>query len=96
MIQSIPSPVVPHVYRRTTKGQAEALSGAQSGLTPEQRRLLLMVNGFTSIDTLADLAGFEAQLEPMTEALKASGLIEEASAPVKRAKLSDLCGSHCH
>ncbi len=96
MMQSIPSPTVPDIFRRTTKGQAEALSSAQSDLTPEERRLLLMVNGFTSIAILADLAGFKTHIEPVAEALMASGLIEEASAPIKRARLSNLCGNHCH
>lgn len=81
MNQHISSPMLSRanvVYRRTTKGQAAAMPASRSNMDHEARQLLLVVNGFTSLDTLAQLCHFERPPDGTAEALETSGLIEEA------------------
>lgn len=66
------------VYRRTTKGQAAAMPASFATMDHEARQLLLVVNGFTSLDTLAQVCHFERPPDSTAEALETSGLIEEA------------------
>jgi hypothetical protein len=66
------------VYRRTSKGQAAAMPSATSAMNDEHRRLLLLVNGFTSLDVLARVGHFEDAPDQVARTLKSSGLIEEA------------------
>lgn len=40
------------VYRRTTKGQAAAMPSAMPTMNDEYQRLLLLVNGFTTLNVL--------------------------------------------
>lgn len=77
----------PAVYRRTTKGQFAASSTALTGMIGEMgaiamdtqhRRLLLLVNGYTTLDAIARVGQFEAQPELLAQDLEASGLIEQA------------------
>jgi hypothetical protein len=69
----------PHrgAYRRTSKGQALAVHPKPPGLDEDQRRLLLMVNGFTPLDALAELAGFQRAPEDLIVGLEASGLVTD-------------------
>lgn len=67
------------VYRRTTKGQAAAMPSALATMNDEHRRLLLLVNGFTSLGVLARVGHFEHGPDQMALTLQSSGLIEEAS-----------------
>lgn len=72
----------PAVYRRTTKGQfAAAATGATGGLLmdPQHRRLLLLVNGYTTLDAIARVGHFEAQPAMLAQDLETSGLIEQAT-----------------
>lgn len=67
------------VYRRTLKGQfavARASNPDDETLDPVQRRLLLMVNGFTSLHDIARVARFQVCAEEAAQALAACGLIE--------------------
>jgi hypothetical protein len=66
------------VYRRTTKGQAAAMRSGWTAMDEESRKLLLLVNGFTSLDALAKVGQFHEGPEGMADALKTSGLIEES------------------
>lgn len=66
------------VFRRTMKGQAAALSSLACQLDPDHQRLLLMVNGFTSLETLNSLSPFDDGAEHIALSLRMSGLIEEA------------------
>lgn len=67
------------VYRRTTKGQAAAMPTAAPAMNAEHRRLLLLVNGFTSLDVLAKVGHFMEGPAQVALDLKSSGLIEEAT-----------------
>lgn len=67
------------VYHRTTKGQAAAMPSTMPRMNDEHRRLLLLVNGFTSLDVLAQVGRFMDGPDQVALALKSSGLIEEAS-----------------
>lgn len=67
------------VYRRTTKGQAAAMPSTMPRMDDEHRRLLLLVNGFTSLDVLAQVGQFMEGPDRVALDLKSSGLIEEAS-----------------
>ena len=64
------------IYSRTAKGQAAALFSRPRVMDKEDRRLLLMVNGFTSLNELARVGHFESRPQSIAEALAASGLIE--------------------
>lgn len=67
------------VYQRTTKGQAAAVSRLDVELDAPHRRLLLLVNGFTSTAQLASIARLGADHEAVARALKHQGLIDDAS-----------------
>jgi hypothetical protein len=73
------------VYRRTHKGHEAAVSGARFGLTQQQQRLLLLVNGFTPINYLVDMAQyggeFDGEYQTIIDSLRDSGLIVEESQP---------------
>jgi hypothetical protein len=71
----------PAVYRRTTKGQfAATAQGARGAIAmdAQHRRLLLLVNGYTTLDAIARIGMFEARPELLALDLEASGLIEQA------------------
>lgn len=68
------------VFRRTAKGQAAAMPSIAPPMDQDHRRLLLLVNGFTSLDTLSEICPFSQGPEHVALALQASGLIEEAEA----------------
>jgi CHASE2 domain-containing sensor protein len=67
------------VYRRTLKGQF-AVTGASDlnddTLDSVQRRLLMLVNGFTTLYDIARVARFQVCAEEAALVLKARGLIE--------------------
>ena len=67
------------VYQRTIKGQAAAVSRLDMELDAPHRRLLLLVNGFTSTANLARIARLGADHEAVALTLKSQGLIEEAT-----------------
>jgi hypothetical protein len=75
------------VYRRTPKGHEAAVSSARYGLTKQQQRLLLLVNGFTPINYLVDMAQyggeFDGEYQAVIESLSASGLIVEETQPAQ-------------
>lgn len=66
------------VYRRTSKGQAAAMPSATPTMDDEHRRLLLLVNGFTSLGVLARAGRFSGGPEGLAHDLQSSGLIEES------------------
>jgi hypothetical protein len=66
------------VYRRTTKGQAAVMPAGMPAMDKASRQLLLLVNGFTSLDTLAQVCHFERPPDGTAQVLQTSGLIEEA------------------
>lgn len=70
----------PAVYRRTTKGQFAAAAGAADApsMDTQHRRLLLLVNGYTSLEAIARVGHFEAKPEQLAQDLEAVGLIEQA------------------
>jgi hypothetical protein len=72
------------VYHRTDKGQA--LAGKLDKLPFDQdfRRLLLMVNGFTPLETIASMARFDQQAQIVAGQLEAKGLIERSWPYAKR------------
>lgn len=66
------------VFRRTSKGQAAAMPSGVPQLSQDHHRLLLLVNGFTSLEALGRICPFSEGPEQVALALQASGLIEEA------------------
>lgn len=66
------------VFRRTMKGQAAAMPSLATQLDEDHHRLLLLVNGFTPLETLSQLCPFSERSEHVALSLKTSGLIEEA------------------
>jgi hypothetical protein len=67
-------------FRRTAKGQAVALQAKPSGLSAEQHKLLLLINGFTPVETLAQLAHLQSPPDVLIDALTAHGLITDEPA----------------
>lgn len=65
------------VFRRTMKGQAAVMPSIAPELDEDHHRLLLLVNGFTRLETLSKFCPFCERSEHVALSLKTSGLIEE-------------------
>lgn len=65
------------IFAKTAKGQEE-LTARSAGLTPRQRRVLIMVDGRRSVDELRDLLQTD-DLQHTLGLLEESGLIEMSS-----------------
>jgi hypothetical protein len=65
------------VFQRTPKGQAIAAAPFASQLGQMHQRVLLMVNGFTPMTALDELAHLSGQAIQIAEELLARGLITE-------------------
>jgi hypothetical protein len=65
------------VFQRTPKGQAIAAAPFASQLGHIHQRVLLMVNGFTPMAALDELAHLSGQAIQIAEELLARGLITE-------------------
>jgi hypothetical protein len=65
------------VFQRTAKGQAIAAAPFSSQLGHMHQRILLMVNGFTPLSALDDLAHLSGQAVQIAEDLLARGLVAE-------------------
>jgi hypothetical protein len=75
------------IFRRTSKGQAAAMPSVAPQLSQDHHRLLLLVNGFTSLEALSRICPFSEGPEHLALALEESGLIEEAGIPRSEAFL---------
>lgn len=86
------------VYRRTTKGQAMALLWSTSIKDADQRKLLLMVNGFTPLQDLAKVGGIHAHARDIADMLVVAGLIEPVldNRPRAARVLDWDFSAHCH
>ena len=70
----------PRIFQRTPKGQAAAAAPFASELGRTHQRILLMVNGFTPMAALEELAALPGQAIQIAEELLARGLISECKA----------------
>lgn len=70
-------PPTARVFQRTAKGQAIAAAPFASQLGHMHQRVLLMVNGFTPLAALDDLAHLSGQAVQIAEDLLAHGLVAE-------------------
>lgn len=70
-------PLPARVFQRTAKGQAMAAAPFASQLGQMHQRILLMVNGFTPLAALDDLAHLSGQAVQIAEDLLARGLVAE-------------------
>jgi sulfur transfer complex TusBCD TusB component (DsrH family) len=79
------SPLAPaRVFQRTPKGQAIAAAPFASQLGQIHQRVLLLVNGFTPIAALDELAHLSGQTIQIAEDLLARGLITECDGAAGR------------
>lgn len=76
-MQPWPSATASRVFQRTPKGQALAAAPQGAGLDQLHQRILLMVNGFTPLETLDQLAHLSGQALGIAEDLLAQGLLAE-------------------
>jgi hypothetical protein len=75
---SSPDPSLPaRVFQRTAKGQAIAAAPFAAQLGHMHQRVLLMVNGFTPLAALDELAHLSGQAVQIAEDLLARGLVAE-------------------
>lgn len=73
----VPPPA--RVFQRTPKGQAVAAAPQGSPLGHMHQRILLMVNGFTPLAALDELAHLSGQAVQIAEDLLARGLVAECT-----------------
>ena len=82
------------VFQRTPKGQAVAAAPFASQLGHMHQRVLLMVNGFTPLATLDELADLSGQAAQIAQELLARGLVVECKPENKPARASDSARHH--